>query len=310
MRLSRRHLFAGLLGAGALLPACSAERSVERSGPTATVRRVVALGWGDAETALALGVQPVGAADWLAFGGEGVGPWASGLYDAPPEILGTLEPSYEAIAALEPDLILDVKSSGDPARYETLSAIATTVGVPRGFENYLTPQRDQVEVIAQALDRVERGRDLLQRNDDAFSAAAAAHPGWKGATFTAASRTARGWGAYVAGSERVAFAERLGFVQNPAVAALPVGSSGFSVEVSAERLTVLDADVVVVFPIGVPAEEVRTDPVLATVPAVAAGRSIVFDRDLASAYSLSSILSTRWALDRVVTALEGLGELP
>lgn len=37
-------------------------------------KRVVALGWGDAETALALGVQPVGASDWLGFGGEGVGP--------------------------------------------------------------------------------------------------------------------------------------------------------------------------------------------------------------------------------------------
>jgi iron complex transport system substrate-binding protein len=37
-------------------------------------QRVVALGWSDAETALALGVQPVGASDWLGFGGEGVGP--------------------------------------------------------------------------------------------------------------------------------------------------------------------------------------------------------------------------------------------
>ena len=35
--------------------------------------RVVALGWSDAETALALDVQPVGASDWLGFGGEGVG---------------------------------------------------------------------------------------------------------------------------------------------------------------------------------------------------------------------------------------------
>ena len=26
--------------------------------------RIVALGWGDAETALALGVQPLGASDW------------------------------------------------------------------------------------------------------------------------------------------------------------------------------------------------------------------------------------------------------
>src|SRR5918911_145099 len=33
-------------------------------------QRVVALGWSDAETALALGVQPVGASDWLAFGTE------------------------------------------------------------------------------------------------------------------------------------------------------------------------------------------------------------------------------------------------
>src|SRR3954462_3549558 len=35
--------------------------------------RVIALGWSDAETALALGVQPVGASDWLPRGGNGVG---------------------------------------------------------------------------------------------------------------------------------------------------------------------------------------------------------------------------------------------
>src|SRR5882757_4938899 len=61
-------------------------------------KRVVALGWGDAETALALGVAPVGASDWLAFGGEGVGPWATGRYKQTPEKIGTLEPEYEKIA--------------------------------------------------------------------------------------------------------------------------------------------------------------------------------------------------------------------
>src|SRR4028119_1584145 len=35
--------------------------------------RVAALGWSDAETALALGVQPVGASDWLALRGEAAG---------------------------------------------------------------------------------------------------------------------------------------------------------------------------------------------------------------------------------------------
>ena len=39
---------------------------------------VVALGWSDAEVALALGVKPVAVYDWLGFGDEtkGVGPWA------------------------------------------------------------------------------------------------------------------------------------------------------------------------------------------------------------------------------------------
>lgn len=74
-------------------------------------QKVVALGWGDAETALALGVQPVGASDWVEFGGKGVGPWAEDLYDEDPEIIATMEPDYEAIAALEPDLILDTNSS-------------------------------------------------------------------------------------------------------------------------------------------------------------------------------------------------------
>jgi iron complex transport system substrate-binding protein len=74
---------------------------------------VVALGWGDAEIALALGVQPVGASDWLDFGGNGQGPWAADLYDEDPTLIETLEPSFEAIAALEPDLILDVRGSGD-----------------------------------------------------------------------------------------------------------------------------------------------------------------------------------------------------
>src|SRR3954453_19659538 len=80
-----------------------------------------------AEPAPALGAQPGGASDWLGFGGEGVGPWAEGRYDHAPEIIETLEPSYEQIAALQPDLILDTRSDGTQERYDALSAIAPTV---------------------------------------------------------------------------------------------------------------------------------------------------------------------------------------
>jgi len=81
-------------------------------------QRVVALGWSDAETALALGVQPVGASDWLGVGGDGLGPWVEDSYDTPPTIIGTNEISMESVAALAPDLILWTRSSNEQDIYD------------------------------------------------------------------------------------------------------------------------------------------------------------------------------------------------
>ncbi|WP_235874678.1 ABC transporter substrate-binding protein [Saccharopolyspora aridisoli] len=92
-------------------------------------QRVVALGWGDAETALSLGVQPVGAADWLPVGGDGVPPWlpADKRYATPPKMLGTMEVDMEAVAALRPDLILDTRASGDEERHNLLNRLGVPV---------------------------------------------------------------------------------------------------------------------------------------------------------------------------------------
>jgi len=262
--------------------------------------RVVALGWGDAETALALGVQPVGASDWLGFGGEGVGPWAEGLYDTAPEIIETLEPSYEAIAALKPDLILDTKSSGDEDRYDKLSSIATTIGVPEGKASYLTTMDEQMELISTALGQKEKGAQLLAEVDATYEAAAAAHPDWAGKTVAAATKTSEGWGAYVEGSERVTFLERLGFVQSPAIAALPANAGGFSVDISSEQLDLLDADLIVAFPIFIDTAEITGDPLFQAVPAVADGRSVVIDGDLSAAYSLGTTLAAKFSIENLV----------
>ena len=262
--------------------------------------RIVALGWGDAETALALGVQPVGASDWLAFGGEGVGPWAEGLYDEAPEIIETLEPSYEAIAALEPDLILDTKSSGDQERYDRLSEIATTVGVPEGGDSYLTTLDQQMELVSTALGLAEEGDEVLADVDAAFEEASAAHPEWAGQTVAAATRTSEGWGAYIEGSERVAFLENLGFEQSPTIADLEANAGGFSVDISTEQLDLLDSDLIVAFPIFIETTEITDDPLFQAVPAVADGRSVVIDGDLASAYSLGTSLAVQYAIEELV----------
>lgn len=327
--ISRRSFAAVLAaGSGLVLAACSGsddesstggpERvgaddgafpaEIETAFGTVTVdaapERVVALGWGDAETALALGVQPVGASDWLAFGGEGVGPWAEGLYDTAPTIIETLEPSYEAIAALKPDLILDVKSSGDKDRYDRLSQIATTVGVPSGGESYLTTPEQQLMMIAQALGARDAAEALQREIDDLFAEAAAQHEQWKGLSVAAATRTSEGWGAYVEGTERVEFLERLGFVLSPTIAELPAAATGFSVDISAEQLDLFDADLIVAFPIYIETTEITEDPQWKEIPAVADGRALVIDGDLSSAYSLGSVLSTKDAVEKMVPLIE------
>lgn len=261
--------------------------------------RVVALGWGDAETALALGVRPVGQSDWLAFGGDGVGPWAKGLYDESPQKIGTLEPEYEKIAALKPDLILDVKSSGDQTRYDTLSKIAPTVGVPEDGDQYKIAWQQQTTMISTALGLADKGEQLVADTQKKFTAAAAAHPEFKDRTITAGSRTSAGWGAYVKGTDRVNFVQQLGFRNNPEVDA--EAGSGFSVTVSEENLRMLDADLVVMAPIGVEASAISSDALYKSLPAVKEGHSLVFDdQDISQAFATNSVLSVGYAIEKVV----------
>lgn len=266
--------------------------------------RVVALGWGDAEDALELGVQPVGASDWLGFGGEGVGPWLEGKYTTAPTIIETMEPSYEKIAALKPDLILDVKSSGDQARYDRLKQIAPVVGVPEGGDSYLTTPEQQLEMIAAALGEKQKGEQLKAAVDANFAKVTAAHPDWKGKTATAVTKTSEGWGAYTKGGDRVAFLSRLGFTQNPAIDAMPADATGFSVKLSAENLDAIDSDLVVGFPIFIKTAQMTGDAAFQAVPAVKDGRAVVIDGDLASAFSLGSPAAQNYAIDNLVPKIE------
>lgn len=262
-------------------------------------RRVVALGWGDAETALALGVQPVGASDWLGFGGDGVGPWAKGRYDKAPTMIGTLEPEWEKVAALKPDVILDVKSAGDAKRHRALSKIAPTVSVPKGGEKYRTSWRRQVRMVAEALGRPGRGKKLISGVEGKFREAARAHPEFHGRTVAVGARSGRGYGAYVRGDGRVDFMEALGFRNKPAVQ--KQASADFSVPVSDEKLGLLDADLTLVSPIGVRARTVTRDPLFKALPSVEDGRSVVFDdKNISSAFAANTALSLPYALKKVV----------
>lgn len=265
-------------------------------------QRVVAVGWSDAETALALGVQPVGVSDWLGLGGDGLGPWAADLYEEEPEQLGTMDLNLELLAALEPDLILDTRSDGTPERHDALSEIAPTLSPPADVVAYGTTWQQQLEMVAAALGRPAYGAELAASVDDAFAAAAAEHPEFDGAEAVVGAFSADGFGIYVTGDARVEFLSQLGFVQKPGIDEL--GTGNFYVPVGDENLELFDADVTVVFPIFVEASEFTENPVWQAVPSVADGRAVVIeDLDLLNAFSSGSVLGTLYAIDAITPLL-------
>jgi len=270
--------------------------------------RVVALGWSDAEMSLALGVQPVAVFDWQGFGAEnnGVGPWAADLFDEAPEIIerGDESLNYEQIELLDPDVILNVRSGNDEQEWERLTEIAPTVYAPEGTDAYATAWDVQVDVISQALGQGDAGANLAEEVRTQIAAAASDNPEFAGKTITAATKFGDAYGAYLPGDGRFDLLAELGFTQAPGVADLE--SAGFFANASVEQVGLLDADVVLVLPIGFTQAEVDADPLIASLPAVKAGRGIVIDpsSELSGAYSAASVLSIPLVLEQLVPLLK------
>lgn len=215
-------------------------------------------------------------------------------------MVGTVEPDLEAIAALRPDVILDTRSSGERQRYEQLAKLGVpVVAIPDAASAaYLTPWQDQLTMIGTALGRADRARELHDELTARFAAATEAHPAFRGATVVVGARSTSGYGAFVGGG-RVEFMEQLGFVNSPAIEAL--AGEGFSVPVSQERMDLLDADLTVMFTVGLDISTVTDDPLYRLVPSVRAGRHVpIGDRTIVQAFSGASVTALSYAFDRTV----------
>ncbi len=131
-------------------------RAVEHARGTTDVpaapERVVTLEPLELDTAVAVGITPVGAA---VAGNVTELPAYLGATDVTP--VGTVtEPDLEAIAALDPDLILGTESRHSEL-YEQLASIAPTVFIASQAD----PWRENAALIADALGRETEVADLL-----------------------------------------------------------------------------------------------------------------------------------------------------
>ena len=112
--------------------------------------------------------------------------------------------------------------------------------------------------------------------------------------------------AYIAGDARWDVIEALGFVQNPPV--LELETSGFFAPVSAEQIGVLDADVAILFPIGFTLDELKADPLIASLKVVQENRAVYLasDDELTAAFSAASPLSIPIAVAGIVPQLAAI----
>ena len=274
--------------------------------------RVVTIGWGSQDTALALGVAPVGVPfdGWAGDPGTGLLPWTAEAFDAlgadaPTTYLDLPEVDVEEIAALDPDLILATYSGISQEVYDQLSAFAPVVAYPD--QPWLVSWQDQTLLNGRALGLAAEAEALVEEMDATVAQAAADNPSLAGVTFAYVYASPDGTlSAYVAGDPRVDLLTGLGMELAPGVAALEVPAGSFFVNLGTENADVLaDADVLVTwFNDETEQATVEAMGTFAAIPAVASGHYLpILDRGLGMAMSTTTALSLPWGLDAFVPQL-------
>jgi iron complex transport system substrate-binding protein len=257
--------------------------------------RVVTVGYNDEDFVLALGVTPVGVRDLIGDYDAPSRPWAQEQLDGAelPTIGGT-ELDIEAIAALDPDLIVGVYSYMDQAVYDQLSAIAPTLAQTDEYADGATPWQEQTLLTGEALGREDEAQELVEEVEGQFEEAISEHPEFAGASL-AVDLTGVGSGHYLLGEDdlRTQFFTDLGFT-------VPETST----DVSQERLDLLEADVLAV--IGYTEEDAAADTLLSSLDVVTSDRTVLlgsYSGPVSAALGFGSPLSLPHLLDAVVPAL-------
>lgn len=240
--------------------------------------RVATLGWTDQDSAVALGVVPVGATK-ITWGGNEAG--STAWFDAAIEEAGAEAPvryddadgaPIDEIAELAPDLILATNSGITEAEYAKLSKIAPVVAYPEA--PWTTNWQTSLEMIGQALGRTALADEVAADTEATIEEASAANPELDGAELIYGYLTPADLstvGIYAPADPRVSFMRDLGMVDAPAVAdAIKPGE--FYGTVSAEQASELGSDVFITW---VESQDdvaqIEQDRLVGAIPAVADG---------------------------------------
>lgn len=215
-------------------------------------KRIVCVGLKEQDDLLAVGVVPVGASPWLDFsdGNKILGPWtkdALGSAPVPETLDNTNGIPFEAVAALQPDLILALYAGPTQADYTKLEAIAPTVTFPKEYVDYGIPWDVQAEIVGRAVGRPQAMSARIAASKKAVADAAAANAGFADQTTMVVTPYE---GLYVYGPQdpRTRLMYELGLVAPAGFDELfAKDTDTFGGNISPEKAEILDVGVLVCF---------------------------------------------------------------
>lgn len=327
--LTRRGFLAGIGGLLVLAAGCgnggavddggqapAATRTVEHKYGTTEIRgtpqRTVTLEFSDQDYVLAAGLAPVAVTDWYGDFPYATWPWAQDeLGNATPEVLnkgqftGDTTPNFEAIAALNPDLITAWYSGLSQDQYDTLSQIAPTIAQSKRYPDFGMPWQATTREAGHAAGGTERAEQLIAEVEARFAQARAQHPEFEGKTAVVAERFEPGkFFARSPQTERSRFLTSLGFEIPEQIAELAGDKDG--ADISAEQLNLLDHDLLL-WNAGATPElvaELANNRLYQQLDVAREGRDVFLtDELLAGALTWGTVLSLPFAIDGLVPML-------
>lgn len=263
--------------------------------------------WQNPDAVLALGVVPIGA-PIVAWGGNDnkSTPW----FDAKLEELGgkqptrydeTDGPNYEELAKLNPDAIFCPYGDMSKEIYDKLSKIAAVVPAPEGVGSWASSWQQTVEMAGKMLKKEDEAKKLIEDTEKKLKDKAAEVKNLKDATFIAGAfdNEKNTFGAYTSQDTRPRFFSMLGMKQAEYVQKNEGDKSTFFIDISAEVIDTVKADVVWAW---VNAKEdikkVESNKLFSQMPALK-NDAVIFEADKTKGLALSaaSPLSLVWAVE-------------
>ena len=266
--------------------------------------KIVSLSFSSHDNFLALGVTPDAVRYWYGNYEYGVWPWAEEkLGDKKPVVLrGSI--NIEQIALLDPDVIEATWSGITKSQYELLSQIAPVVPPLEGNTAYSMRWDEMALTIGKIIGKENEAENQISAIQNRVLDVRLRHPQWEGKSAVVAFYSVGSPGAYGPSDLRPQFLSTLGFETPRAIADL-AGGRNFTVPISAEDLSPLDADALLWFAVNESSlNSIRRLALRRSLNAHKQGREIYIPPLLTSSFSHASLLSLPYVLDELVPSLE------